>query len=383
MDRKTITVFIHRLYYDDKPKKGGLDLIIDFLLEHDYTIYLAEFPLNYAQSRKHTFKRVTKSETELLEEFTTPTPRSSVNWLLEVIHCIFWSLKYKLTSGIVFSADPLMALPAVLINFKFHYYHSVDYSPVRFSNSILNFIYLKLLFFGMKRADLVGVVTKRALDRLSYFKIKNMLYIPNSPSFDACRSYYVEPGNREKSLVITCAEISDKYKVLEVCNLFCSLNEKYPELRLNLIGYYDDESDYVTKIKSYLKQNKLTEKVVFHGYNERGKNLSIIGKSYLGLAFYDDKQYSHVIFGDSLKMREYAVLGLPIVADASTSTAYEMSEEQAGFMVLDSNEAEERISSLLDDFNLYNELSQNSLEWAKKVDKAKILDNFLTKIEKV
>ena len=73
MNHKTITVFIHRLYYDENPKKGGLDLIIDFLLEHGYAVYLAEFPLNYAQSRKHTLKRVTKSETELLEAFTTPT----------------------------------------------------------------------------------------------------------------------------------------------------------------------------------------------------------------------------------------------------------------------------------------------------------------------
>lgn len=383
MDNKTITVFIHRLYYDENPKKGGLDLIIDFLIEHDYMVYLAEFPLNYAQSRKHTLKRVSKNEILLLEEFTTFTPRSSINWLLEVIHCIFWSLKYKLITGTVFSADPLMALPAVLINFKFHYYHSVDYSPERFSNPILNFIYLKLLFFGMKRANLVGVVTKRALDRLSHFKIKNMLYIPNSPSFEASSQYYVEPAKREKSLVITCAEISDKYKILEICKLFCSLNEKYPDLKLNLVGYYDNESDYVTKIKSYLKQNLLTDKVVFYGYNERSKNLNIIGKSYLGLAFYDDKQYSHVIFGDSLKMREYAVLGLPIVADASTSTAYEMSDEKAGYMVLDFIEAEEKISTLLNDSNLYNELSLNSLEWAKKVDKSKILTKFLTIIEKI
>lgn len=380
-----VSVYIHRLYYEGSVKKGGLDQIIDFVLKNGWEVTLYEFPLDYNQYRNINVSRITKDSVAKLYSFHTFSRRKYINWPLEILLSLFLTLRFSTAGSVVFTADPLTTFPVIFYRFlgffRFHYYHAVDYSPDRFKNSLLNKIYTRFLQFGLRYSDLVGVVTNKAKDRLTSFREKPFIYVPNSPDFEAFEKYRQHLKERNPfSLVMTCAQVSGQFRVMEQLEMFKNLFEKDSRFRLSIVGYFDPTNEYCMSLQDFLVENNLDKFVTFYGNVAKEKNCEIISRCGIGLAFYDEINFKYVKFGDSLKIREYAVIGLPSVADTATPTAHEMVDEDGGFMVTSFEEAEEWIMRLVSDAPLYSKISENALAWAKKMDKQRVMQNLLNLI---
>jgi glycosyltransferase involved in cell wall biosynthesis len=381
MKKFDFVVVIHRLYYNGQVKKGGLDLVLDYLKGKNQSILLIEFPLDYRQTTEVRVSGIVNGVQQVISVFKMPSRIGPLNWVLELFLALFHILRTGSPKSRVISSDPLTTLPAVILRklgyFVFHYYHSVDYSTGRFNNPLFNGIYTFLLVLGLRMADVVGVVTPKAKERLQKYNVKEFVYIPNSPDFNLFGKYRMDPEKRaQNSLVLTCCEISPKFKVFELLELTSRLREVFPDITINLIGYYDVEGEYFHKLSSYIKDNNLENNVVFHGSVSRELNYEIIGECMIGLAFYDADENSHVRYGDSLKIREYSALGLVTVSDKATSTALEMTQAQAGYSLDSINEAEDVIMYLFRDFDAYKIISSSAIDWAKRMDKTRIMDDF-------
>ncbi len=371
-------VLIHRIYSDGNVKKGGLDLIIDFLAAKDKRILLVEFPLDYKQSKQIRISMFRDNTQKVLEISRMPFYIPVVVWGLEFLLTLTAIFRYGATGTTVITSDPLTSLPAVLMRksgmFKFHYYHSVDYSTDRFKNKLLNNIYVKLLKNGIKNADLVGFVSHSAIEILSKFGAKKTMFIPNSMDFHSLDKYRKPLDKRNKySLVLTCSEVSHKYLVKELVELVNKLKTDFPTITFNVLGRITSDDPYYSNLLKYVKDNNLSENVIFHGQVDRETNYNILSSSYIGLAFYDGL-HSHVKFGDALKIREYSALGLPTVGDSHTYTAVEMNDSHAGFTVTNFDEAFSRIFEIFNDVTLCQTLVQNALKLGKKYDKKVILE---------
>jgi glycosyltransferase involved in cell wall biosynthesis len=380
-------VFIHRLYFEGKIKKGGLDLIVDYLLSKNKKVLLFEFPLDYRQSTKILVSALQGSAVTPLVQFNTLGRISVINWLCEFFFAFGYTLLRVGKSGLVITSDPLTTFSGLVLRkfgfFKYHYYHSVDYSTDRFANPLLNWVYTQLLILGLRSADLVGFVTLKAKERLSQFSVKNMAFIPNSPDFHSLDSVRLPPEKHQPfSLVVTCSDVAHKYLIHELIVLTNRLKNKFPEVVLHIIGNTDRTDEYFVALQKYIANNALETHVVFHGHVSREENYKILANSYVGLAFYDGL-FSHVIYGDALKIREYCALGLPSVADDHTYTAIDMAKNGCGFCLKDISGAEEKIAALFTDTTLYQQMSSKSLEWAAANDKRKILDDLFTNIIKL
>lgn len=379
MMKYDFVVIIHRLYANGFAKKGGVDIVIDYLLSKGKKILLLEFPLEYSQSREIRTSEVTQNTVMILDSRQVPLGISVICWMLEFIYT-FWCIShFSGGGGVIITSDPLTTLPAVLLKrfgvFKFHYYHSVDYSTDRFNNKFLNFIYLLLLKLGLRNADLVGIVTKQAAQRLTGFGVKNTIYLPNSLDYHALDSVRKPVNDREPfSMVITCSDVSNKYLIRELVDLTKKLSVIFPEITLRVIGRFDANETYCMDLAKYIQDNKLQDLVVFHGQISRELNYELISKSYIGLAFYDGL-HSHVIYGDALKIREYAALGIPCVADTHTYTAVEMNDCGGGFTVANLDEAFEKIVLLMTNSQVYDGCTEAALRWSEQNDKRKLLDS--------
>jgi len=373
------TVLIHRLYFSEGPKKGGLDLFLDYFETAGKKILLIEMPLDYCQKKVIRITSIDgKKSKTLVEQITLPTRNNIVNWGLEFFICVCTVLKYKTRDSIVISSDPLSTFPAVFLRqlkyFKMHYYHSVDFSSDRFKYKIMNFIYKALLVLGIKMADVVGVVTLQAKDRLKKYNPKKIIFVPNSPDYESIGIYRKPADVRTPlSVVITCAEVDPKFKIIEIVKLIENLRTDLPEIILRILGYLNPESGYCLTVEKYITKKKLGKNIIFYSQVPRETNFEIISRSYVGLAFYDNT-ISHVKYGDSLKIREYAALGLPCISDKNTLTALEMEENGAGVTVTSMKQACENLKQLLTDPVLYSNTSESALAWAKKMDKRLIMD---------
>ena len=99
----------------------------------------------------------------------------------------------------------------------------------------------------------------------------------------------------------------------------------------------------------------------------------------IGITCYS-AQKSYVYYADSLKIREYAAAGLPIVCDTIYGTAQEVKEYDAGFVYNSAQEMAISINQLIENKNLYKQKSERAIFWAKKMDKKKLLRELYGKL---
>lgn len=384
-------VLIHRLYDNGKPKSGGLDIVLDQLINKGKSILYIESPLLPAIYPFVTVSIRTSGEVKVLEKIKLISQYSPLARFYEIFILLYLPIKYRLNNLPCITSDPLTTAPTVLLKklglIKYVYYHCIDYSEKRFPNIVINSIYKTLLGFSLLNADLVGCVTKRIEALLREKGIKNLFYIPNSP----CMADYahfrktLEQRVRNK-LVVTCAGVSRKYRIIDTINLFEKVLQKFPGATLTIIGSLVFEPKEYLEVKEYLDSKLFANKVTLKGQLSKQDNTEEISNAWVGLAFYD-KTYSHVNFGDSLKIREYAALGIPTVSDKTTPTSLEMLDRGAGIAVAEPWDALEPVIKLMSDDQLYVSLMTKALDWAKSVDKEIIVDdlvkNYLDKYDSI
>ena len=119
--------------------------------------------------------------------------------------------------------------------------------------------------------------------------------------------------------------------------------------------------------------------MVYQGFLQPNQNHPLLIRlSGMGLIIYKEGVESFNYYRDSLKMREYAACGLPIISDKSTGTSEEA--EKYGACLRIENSAEEiakAIRFLLENDQAYRKFSQNALKWARAFDKRLLLKKII------
>jgi len=296
-----------------------------------------------------------------------------ISWIKEVIFNVRFLKKRVKKDSILFSSDPLNNLTGIILGsfFPKRYFHCVDFSLDRFGNFILNLIYKILFKATFKTFDLIGVVSLLTKEEI----IKNgcdpgkLIYVPNSPVFKEADISRKEPF----SLIFTGGAVIEKYDYEKVLDILDILKKIFPSVKLYIMGGLEEDKKYVSKIKSRIERLSLGENVAFAGFLNPRELEGYYLKSSVGLSFYEESCQYYTKFGDSLKMREYALYGIPTVSDGNSATDIEMEKSGAGFIVRNPEEAAERITALLNDKGLYARVQKKCVEWARENDKNKLL----------
>jgi len=366
MKNKKILFIVHRLYFNNQVKKGGADRIVDFLKTQN-TIDIIAHPLK--NIFYPSFFSSNKIEKKYHNHFKQP-----FCWLEQIIINVIWILKINFQYDLIIATDPLSFFSAYIIKklkkTKKIQFHSTDYSLPRFKNIIFEFFYQKFYILALKRADLITVVSlkmaNKAYELLGYKK-KNIVILPNSPDFSKIPK--VPPNNRKlKHFAISVGIFEDQVDLKSLLISLKFLKRLMNDFILEIIGYVP---------KKYIKlfYNKgFKTNTIFYGILPYEKAIKKISECSIGITCYS-ANHSYVHYADSLKIREYAAAGLPIVCDNIYGTAQEVKENIAGYVYNNPTEMVEYLIKLTSNKKLYLTISNNALNWAKKMDKARLLSN--------
>ncbi|OGC70112.1 hypothetical protein A2415_00750 [candidate division WWE3 bacterium RIFOXYC1_FULL_39_7] len=365
-NKEKFAVLVHRLYSGATIKKGGADYIVRYLESKGHAPIYVEHPLNTSGP---TFVRIGDQERAINLLGSGP-----IRWPQEVIVNILELIKLSDLTYIL-AVDPLNFFGAWVTKLVIRpelriHFHSVDYSDSRFSNPTLDFIYNQLYKFAVMNADVVTFVSRKAeikIGEMTNGKAKGFLYfLPNSPEFNNIPKIKIE-NKKPGDLIYTKSFISD----LEIDLMLKVVEEALKvdqSCSLHLAGNVSDSA------KEKINKNKNANHVKCFGLVSYEKNIEILSKCAIGLAWYEGKnQFER--YADSLKIREYAASGLPTICNDVVSTCHELEEENAGVMVKNEEEFIAAVKDLINDRERYVQYSKNALEWSMKFDKAKLLDN--------
>jgi len=380
-----IVAIVHRHFSEGKRKRGGFDKILDYFSAQGKTILLIEHPLTALRDGKNNCHQVIISliKDGKLEELEAKEIKSRVNvfnWISEVIFNVKY-LRNMVGDKVLFAAvDPLNGLTGIIChhNFAKMYYHCIDYSTRRFDNYFLNKIYRFLLWLNLRKFDIIGVVSlriKKELEKITNCSEK-IIYLPNSPIFKE-----VDLTKKNKPVLIcTGGAIIPKYNYEFIIDLVAELKLDFPTIKLYAIGALDERPDYVQKLQGRIEKLFLKENVIFTGFLSPDQLENFLIESKIGLSFYDANSAYYMYYGDPLKIREYALYGIPTITDGNSAADEEMVLEGAGFIVKSLAEAKDKILSLLDNDEIYKCYQQSCLVWARKNDKLKLLNNLYQKL---
>lgn len=385
-----VVALTHRIFKNGQRKRGGFDKIVDFF-SVDSNVLLIEHPLSNIVDDMGTPQKemivslIRNGKIEEIERIKMVKLPSVLGWIGELIT----NTRYlSRISGrpILIAADPLNALVSLFTKKRFSktYFHCIDYSKKRFNNILLNCLYKLAISIVVRKNDVIGVVSSRIRQELiENFNCQpdKIFYIPNSPTFKEMDF----TNNRGNVLICTSNEISETYQYNFIIDLVHELKKDFEDILLYAFGTLN-QKEYVLKIKDKIHKYSLEKNVIFTGFLSQDEMGEVLLKSKIGLCFYSGNilynvpNYGDSFYGDSLKMREYALYGIPIISNGKNATDDEMLNKKAGFVIKDLEDASDKIEFLLKNKDIYKQYHNNCISWAREVDKNKILDNLKNKL---
>lgn len=258
--------------------------------------------------------------------------------------------------------DPLNALSAIRLKNKGKVkkviFYTADYSPKRFGNLLLNYIYHAIDKYCVKRADEVWSVSTRICEvrRDMGLSEERNIFVPNVPpvEYDKYRN-----NTHNKYELITTGIIDDQLDFEGTIKALPELLKEYPALRFTIVGNGPAEE----KLKQLATDFGIEERVEFTGRLPLDQALARQSTAGIGLALYTGI-WGFNYYGDSTKCREYCNFGLPVISTDTHATVDELREYQAGVVV--SRSSEDYIASVRDILNNYDKYSLNASKLGKK-----------------
>ncbi len=371
---RTLLSVTHRLFYDDKPKQGGADIILNALSD-DYNIDIVEHDLMgklpsiyrpYISNKKYKVINI--------------WGRYFIIRLAQEVFSTLIMVRKKY--DMCLSSDPFCGLICIILQrlgrVRILLNHCVDFSEKRFSSKFLSYIYVRLALYVAKKSSLTTVVSKRAYQYFvnSGVPSSNLMYMPNSP-------IYVERKPKKLdglvNILIVAKNVSVEYNYFELIKMSSAIIKQGYDIKVLILGEIQDKK-YGKQLFDLIMQENISSRVELLGYVSGSEYDDILKKSHIGVTFYDKSKTGHfAIFGDSLKIREYASYGLPIITEDIYETAIEGSNLGCVVVVSDQLSYVEAIKSMLIK-DIYEKLSVNCLNWAKNENKLIYLEDYRIRI---
>jgi len=289
-----------------------------------------------------------------------------------------WRLisKVKSRKTTFIAVDPINAVSGVLLKMFRRIdrliYFTPDYADKRFDSGVMNAIYHAMDRLSLKFADenwcvSSRIMTKRKKQGAPESKIK---FLPNSPEMNKIPKH---TSGKVKKLVIV-SNLTKSLHLTPILDSLAPIFKKYPDVILEIIGGGQEENNF----KKLVEKRRLQKKVFFVGQKNHDEVLKILSGSYIGFAIYT-KENSWNVYGDSMKAREYAACGLPIIINDIPSTADDITSYSAGLVLstIDKKKITNFITKCLNDKTYYLNLKENALKLGNDFDKDTILKKLL------
>lgn len=235
---------------------------------------------------------------------------------------------------------------------KIGWEHNHHHNNKRYINKVTKSV-LGLDYFVLVSKDLTKFYSEKLKDK----KVK-CVYIPNSINF-----FPQEKAKLETENLISIGRLSHEKGYLDLIDIFKELHQKYPDSKLNIIGDGPDRK----KIEKKIKDNKLEDYIILHGFQE---------KEYINKYLEKSSVYIMTSYTESfgLVLLEAFAYGIPCVAYSSAEGANEIiSDNWDGYLIKDRDENKmiKRICELLSNRNRRLIMGANGIKKAQEFNTQK------------
>ena len=189
--------------------------------------------------------------------------------------------------------------------------------------------------------------------------IPNIIYLPKKKS------------NLKNKNFITISRLNSIKKIEDMIEIFNKVKDK--QTKLFIIG----DGEELPKLKEIVKEMKLEERVIFTGYKTKKEMEEYILKSRLFLL-------TSLSEGLPMVLLEAMSYGIPCIAFRTKSGVSDIIDDNRNGFIIDNRNKEkyiEKIDELMNNKELINEFSKNSIEKAKQFTSKEIIKKWKEVLE--
>lgn len=387
LHEKTFIVSTHYLIY------SASQALRDFLLQQkvEKLLYIS-----------HPLPSVNPSEKE--RSYSELSSRGKINirevgqkrfnsLLLTVFYEMFLTIKWVFNTSekydVYIGVDNLNALQGLILK-KLHrvekvVYYTIDYFPTRYPNPVLNWVYHYIDKICVHYADEtwnVGKAMAQARQKhnnMSQKQYNKQYVVPIGIWYNnAPRKPF---GRIDKKKLIFVGHLVAHMGVDNVIRALPKVLQKIPAVSLEIIGGGEE----LESLKQLAKQYKVEKYITFWGWiRDREKLEKKMASGAVGLATFnttilDDK----VKNADPGKIKDYMLLGMPVIVTNAISTAKELVEKQCAVVVeYDDVKIAHAIVDLLGNTKKLEIYRNNALAYIKQFDYGNIFQKNLERVIK-
>jgi glycosyltransferase involved in cell wall biosynthesis len=251
---------------------------------------------------------------------------------------------------------------------------NIDFSPIRFTSAILNYVYKFLDKRACIQSDFHVDLNSRALTaRQSLYGLKpdgRGKVVP----VGIWRHKIISPTiNRlKKPTIVFLGNLMPRLGIELFLEVAAATQLRIPNLSIEVIG----GGEYLVHTKDYASRLGL-EFTVFHGELSEDDFMPILGRCCVGFAPYVSDPASFSNFADPSKVKNYIQASLPVFISNVTHNAQLIVDKGAGELIgTDPIEIADSTASLLKNPDAWLEKALASERLALEYDWAQLLDNF-------
>lgn len=369
---KNANVLILSHFYTRTTSGGGPPQELrDYLLKKIKKIVYIEHPFPRSDDKRSSMSIY---ENGVLRKIVFTKPRLGSEGFFYLAD--FWINSYfivasKTVFDVCIALDCLNTLNMIPFRFlgitKKLIFYVIDYTPKRFSNTLLNFIYLTSDRLASRHADTIWNNSPKMHEARSALGIRHMapsVILPTGANLERIRPLPIEKIYRHQ--IIFVGVLWEKQGLQLVIRALPNIISRVNRVRLVIVG----KGDYTGKLKKLARGLHVEKHVRFLGFVEKHTAVErLLCKSAIGIAPYMPIPDNFTYFSNPGKPKLYLGCGLPVVITDVPAIARVIESHRAGMIIDYTVESiQKKLLKLLTDDKLYNTYRNNALALSKNYD---------------
>jgi glycosyltransferase involved in cell wall biosynthesis len=289
----------------------------------------------------------------------------------DFLFTLVFALKIKEKFDVCIAADNLNTFSALFLRkigfIKKVIFFTIDYTPIRFSNNLLNTLYHLLDRYCCYKCNFIWNTTKameleRRKKGIDPNKCAPQIVVPNATNFHEIKRFSIDEIDR--FTIAFLGHLRENKGPQLIIEAFSAIVKVVPQARLLIIGTGPLEE----KLKERVAELGIGNHVEFKGFIDSHEEIEkMLAKCAIGVAPYVEDSESFTYYSDPLKPKVYMATGLPVVITRVPKIAWEIEKNRAGFAInYDLQQLIDAVTKLLTDEFLYVKFRKNAISLASK-----------------
>ncbi len=348
---------------------GPVQALVNYLVKNVDEFVSILHPFSYSLIPKSEYAVYKKGEDITIIKKRNIKFSELLSYFHHFILTFYFILKNKSKFDIYIGIDNLNAFTGILLRklgiVDKVVFYVIDYTPKRFGNPILNFIYHSLDRFSINHSNYIWNISKRIVklrEDQGVERNRNLL-VPVGIEIEKIKSVPYAKINRYNLVFVS--HLTKSKGVQLVIEVMEDIVRKVPDAKLEIIGI----GPYEPELKNLVITKNLSTYIRFMGQMNHKKLFEYLPTCGIALATYLDDPDSITYFADPTKPKEYLACGLPVVITKVPWIAEIIEKENMGIAVgYDKKEVVDAVIKLLMDDVFYKQCRDNAREFASNLN---------------